>query len=76
MMAEVYQPEPLPERALNPMTSVHPAVCAWRVRNGTFGLSLAEIEAVCFALIEREEERRIWLEHASTADWALMAGRF
>ena len=65
----------MPYEAICPMTSTHPAVVAWRVRNPCFGLSLAQVEAVCWAFVEREEERRQLFDHGSTADWAVMAGR-
>ena len=64
----------LPE-VLDPMTSTHPAVAAWRVFNPEFGLSLAQQEAVCLALVARERERIVFLQHGSTEDWARDAGK-
>lgn len=75
-LVEVPEIVPLPHEAICPLTSVHPAVVAWRVFHPCFGLSLAQVEAVCRAFVEREEERRALFSHGSTADWAVMAGRF
>lgn len=66
---------PLPDEAIHPLTSTHPAIAAWRVFNPAFGLSLREQEIICRAFIAREEERRVLLENSSTMTWALQAGQ-